>query len=96
MRWRLRWDVSAPSSHLQLPLLHFSVLNFNSFNLSETVFPEKMIYLGVLMSIVCSVYVCDECAARHVYLALRRNEVRHQSSAPLVPLICPIVPLIRP
>ena len=23
--------------------------------------------LGVLMSIVCSVYVCDECAARYVY-----------------------------
>ena len=81
MRWRLRWDVSAPSSHLQLPLLHFSVLNFNSFNLSETVFPEKMIYLGVLMSIVCSVYVCDECAARHVHdelqcsLSMRRAGV---------------------
>ena len=32
-----------------------------------TSFSPKDDNLGVLMSIVCSVYVCDECAARYVY-----------------------------
>ena len=47
-------------------------------------FPEDD-NLGVLMSIVCSVYVCDECAARYVYDAI----------VGLMPLIRPVFHLIR-
>ena len=33
----------------------------------SAIFSPRDENLGVLMSIVCSVYVCDECAARYVY-----------------------------